>query len=44
MKSVSGCVCVHGQVMDLDLGDPGEIERVDDLLRLEWMVLWKKKF
>ena len=35
MKSVSGCVCVHGQVMELDLGDPGETERVDDLLRMD---------
>ncbi len=35
MKSVSVCVCVHGQVMDLDLGDPGTIERVDDLLRMD---------
>ena len=29
------CVCVHGQVMDLDLGDPAAAERVDDLLRME---------
>ena len=35
MKSVSGCVCVHGQVMDLDLQDVGATERVDDLLRME---------
>ena len=35
MKSVCVCVCVHCQVMDLDLGDPGVIERVDDLLRMD---------
>jgi hypothetical protein len=35
MKSVSVCVCVYGPVMDLDLGDPGVIERVDDLLRMD---------
>jgi hypothetical protein len=35
MKSVSGCVCVHGQVMDLNLGDPGVTVRVDDLLRMD---------
>ena len=35
MKSVSGCVCVHGQVMDLNLGDPGVTECVDDLLRMD---------
>jgi hypothetical protein len=26
---------VHGQVMDLDLRDPGETEVVDDLLRMD---------
>ncbi len=35
MKSVSVCVCVHGQVMDLNLGDPGVTECVDDLLRMD---------
>jgi hypothetical protein len=35
MKSVSVCVCVHGQVMDLNLGDPWVTERVDDLLRMD---------
>ena len=35
MKSVSGGVCVHGQVMELDLGEPGATERVDDLLRMD---------
>ena len=35
MNSVCVCVCVHGQVMDLDLGDPGVTDRVDDLLRLD---------
>ena len=34
-KSVSGCVCVHGQVMYLNLGDPAATERVDDLLRMD---------
>ena len=35
MKSVSGCVCVHGQVMELDLTEPGATERVDNLLSMD---------
>ena len=40
MKSVFGGVCVHGQVMELDLGEPGVTERVDDLLETG-LLLWR---